>query len=87
MICQIETGYSGCSQYFPPNLATVQTHGAYTVTLEREEEEKEGLVERRIHLQWEGGDRSIDHVQFPVWPNYGVVQNVSHLAAFVKKVS
>ena len=37
-------------------------------------------------LAWEGEERMIEHLQFPFWPNYGVVQNLSDLADFVKKV-
>ena len=57
------------------------------MTLEGEGEEEEGgVVERTLNLGWGGESRRVDHVQFTLWPNYGVVENVTHLANFVRKV-
>jgi protein tyrosine phosphatase len=36
MMCTIERGFQGCSQYFPPEVETHQDHGEYRVTLQAE---------------------------------------------------
>jgi len=88
MICKLEAGYAGCSQYFPDSAASPHTHGAYTITLESAagDQKNQAIIENRFRLAWEGEERMIEHLQFPFWPNYGVVQNLSDLADFVKKV-
>lgn len=89
MLCKLEHGYSGCSQYFPPVVGESQTHGQNKVTLESEVEVEAGIVERRLNIAGAaaaGGSRTIDHVQFNNWPNYGVVEDLTQLTRFVKKV-
>ena len=34
----------------------------------------------------EGGKKLVQHIQFTMWPNYGVVENISQLANFVRFV-
>jgi len=87
MLCKLEPGYSGCSQYFPAEIGDSQTHGHNKVTLESEVEVEAGIVERRLTIAGEAGRaRTIDHVQFNNWPNYGVVEDLHQLTSFVKKV-
>jgi len=87
MICKLEAGYAGCSQYFPDSTASPHTHGAYTVTLHSAgEQNNPAIIENKFRLAWKDGERIIEHLQFPFWPNYGVVQNLADLAALVEKV-
>ena len=38
-------------------------------------------------MTWLGEKHSVNHLNFTKWPNYGVVENVSNIADFVKTVS
>ncbi len=49
----------------------------------------EELVERKFEVknEQEKTNVEVNHLQFPLWPNYGVVKNVGQLASFVKQVN
>lgn len=88
MLCKLEKGYQGCSQYFPENGCESETYGGFIVENKREEKVSEELVQRKLGIQNknENLDTEINHLQFPLWPNYGVVQDVAQLAQFIKQV-
>ena len=50
MICKLEAGYAGCSQYFPDSAASPHTHGAYTITLESAagDQKNQAIIENRF---------------------------------------
>jgi len=62
------------------------TFDEYSLTLDKEIKKEDVSVDRTLNLTWDGNSRMINHSQFNLWPNYGVVENVSQLADFVKKV-
>lgn len=62
------------------------TFDEYSLTVDKEIKKEDVSVDRTLNLTWDGNSRIINHSQFNLWPNYGVVENVSQLADFVKKV-
>jgi protein tyrosine phosphatase len=88
MLCKLEKGYQGCSQYFPEKLGS-QTFEDFTVELKSEDKVSEELVKRKLEVT--NGDKKtniqVNHLEFPLWPNYGVVKDVAQLANFLKQVN
>eukprot|EP00088_Acartia_fossae_P005618 TRINITY_DN1253_c0_g1_i12.p1 TRINITY_DN1253_c0_g1~~TRINITY_DN1253_c0_g1_i12.p1 ORF type:complete len:354 (-),score=33.41 TRINITY_DN1253_c0_g1_i12:29-1042(-) len=85
MLCKLEKGYQGCSQYYPESGEGV--YGNISVTLKKEEKISEELVHREFLVKDENSEVLLHHLQFPLWPNYGVVKDVPQLASFLKKVN
>ena len=90
MLCAVQDGFTGCSQYFPPSLGEEQVHGRWRVVNKGKEEKDDGIVLRDLELTGVDGDMSsvhrLTHMQFTMWPNYGVVENVEQLANLVRTV-
>jgi len=88
MLCLVQEGFTGCSQYFPPQLGEEQVHGGWKVVNKGKQERGKGKVVRQLDLLDLKKNRlqTVVHMQFTMWPNYGVVENVEQLASFVKEV-
>lgn len=105
MLCQVQPGFTGCSQYFPNSTGDkIVTSTVSIQTNVKTQDLGNGIVVRDIEMQHGasgnkqrsnstivfslriGGKRSVRHIQFTLWPNYGVVENVSQLAGFAKYV-
>jgi len=86
MLCKLEKGYQGCSQYFPQE--GFETYGDFKLKNKSEEKVSEELIQRKLGIKntIENIETEVNHFQFPLWPNYGVVQDVAQLANFVKQV-
>lgn len=99
MLCMVQKGFTGCSQYFPPgvdddssssgdnNKIILQSHGDLKITNTSTKNIDEGLTVRELELTGLSGEkRIVKHMHFKLWPNYGVVENVSQLSNFVQAV-
>ena len=86
MLCEVQKGFTGCSQYFPAVKGEIQQHGDINISLEDIEDAGEGILKRRIKIQLGDEIRHVMHMQFTRWPNYGVVEDVSLLTGFVQEV-
>jgi len=94
MLCTLQPGYQGCSQYYPDGVVgREQQHGEYNVKLQSIEHSADNSVVTRQFLLTKNTDpdgatsRTVQHLQFTKWPNYGVVENVEELGKFVKIVA
>jgi len=87
MLCKLEKGYQGCSQYFPEK--GQESYGGITVELKEESIESEACIHRQIFLddKRQQLQDTVQHLQFPLWPNYGIVKNVPQFGEFVLKVN
>merc|ERR1712025_173576 len=88
MLCAVQDGFTGCSQYFPSSLGEEQVHRGWKVVSKGKEEKDKGIIVRE--LEFVGDNKSfihkVTHMQFTMWPNYGVVENVEQLADLVRTV-
>eukprot|EP00092_Neocalanus_flemingeri_P037205 GFUD01040509.1.p1 GENE.GFUD01040509.1~~GFUD01040509.1.p1 ORF type:complete len:368 (+),score=158.64 GFUD01040509.1:72-1106(+) len=88
MLCAVQEGFTGCSQYFPPQVGEEQVHGGLKVVNKGEQDRGDGNMVRQLDLGTVGENmvQKVVHMQFTMWPNYGVVENVEQLASFVREV-
>merc|ERR1711892_438194 len=88
MLCAVQDGFTGCSQYFPPKVGEEQVHGGLKVMNRGEQDKGGGIIVRELELVAVGEhkEQKVTHMQFTMWPNYGVVENVQQLANFVREV-
>ena len=60
MLCNIEKGFAGCSQYFPPAEGDTQTHGDFRLSnVSTQSSPQDDLILRDIELQGLSGKTSI----------------------------
>ena len=87
MLCNVSPGFTGCSQYFPDEKNQEMSHGKFKIeNLETLKNSEAGIIERKLKIAKNGEEFSICHLQFSLWPNYGVPENVGKIGDFVKKV-
>jgi len=88
MLCAVQDGFTGCSQYFPPSHGEEQVHGGWKIVNKGKEEKDDGIIVRDLELTGVGTNsvHRLTHMQFTKWPNYGVVENVEQLAKLVRTV-
>lgn len=69
------------------NQIILQSHGDLKITNISTKNIDEGLTVRELELTGLSGEkRIVKHMHFKLWPNYGVVENVSQLSNFVQAV-
>ena len=98
MLCAVQEGFTGCSQYFPPQVGEEQVHGGWKVVNRGEKDMGDGNMVRQLDMMALGENtvqkysdtadslQKVVHMQFTMWPNYGVVENVEQLVSFVREV-
>ena len=88
MLCNIQQGFTGCSQYFPSQEGDTQTHGDLRVSnVVTQTSPLNDFTVRDIELQGLSGEKNtLKHIHFKLWPNYKVVENISHLVHLVRAV-
>jgi protein tyrosine phosphatase len=85
MLCQVQTGFTGCSEYFPLMEGQTMTHGKFTIKTVKSSGQPLFNV-RSFELTHEQETRTVKHLQFKEWPNYGVPDAVGPIAGFIKLV-
>ncbi len=88
MLCTLQPGYQGCSEYFPQQDGETRHFGKhFKVTMSENAVEENGFVVRKFLMEKSGeGSKSIRHFQYLMWPNYGVPEGVEELARMTRKV-
>ena len=87
MMCSLGPGYQGCSTYFPLGENETVSFGEFQIKCVKLELVNEVYAIRNFTIV-RGSEpaRNVIHFQFLKWPNYGVPQNLDHLAKFVREV-
>jgi len=87
MLCKLQYGFTGCSQYFPTNVGDEMCHGKIRIK-NISTESANGVDSRKLEVTDSSGDKhTVQHLNFTEWPNYGVVENLSQLLSFIKTVA
>ena len=88
-------GNTKCEQYWPSNVGETSRFGSYDVMLVSEENPRPTEVRRQLYLldtrescnkRKTGGEKSIIHLHYVGWPDYGVPEENDHIVNLVKDV-
>ncbi len=87
MLCEIGAGFTGCSQYYPSEEGKVAKHKPFLVK-NVSTKKSPFHVERDFEITaiQDKTKKTVKHLQFLKWPNYGVPEEVAEIADFVKIV-
>ena len=89
MLCEVQSGFSGCSKYFPTEIGENVKHGHFDVKC-IEANATDVYIERSFELTSDKEKniqpRKIEHLQFLKWPNYGVPDAVGPISEFIQLV-
>ena len=85
MLCQVQPGFTGCSEYFPMKSGEKTRHGAYEITNEKMIEEGT-IFQRELVIKQGSETKNVTHLQFTAWPNYGVPGSAETVSKFIKLV-
>ncbi len=81
----METGFTGCSPYYPEDGSTEIHLSPFKITLKDINEEQDSC-ERILVISREGSGETQEliHLQFKSWPNYGVPDETGPISEFIR---
>ena len=86
MLCKVQAGFTGCSEYFPTKSGDKAKHGDYKIENVKTIED-DTILQREFVISRGEETKKVTHLQFTAWPNYGVPGSAETVSKFIKLVS